>query len=77
MTTKHDQFMLRLPNGMRSQVSERAKCNMRSMNSEIVLMIARALGQSSEDNTYVAAPEGASDANRGLAQITKVSHVPG
>lgn len=31
-----DQFILRLPDGMRTQIAEKAKSNGRSMNSEVV-----------------------------------------
>ncbi|OWO79295.1 hypothetical protein B5C26_21190 [Photorhabdus luminescens] len=34
-----DKFMLRLPDGMREAIAERAKENGRSMNSEIIQMI--------------------------------------
>lgn len=36
----YDKFMLRLPEGMRDSIAERAKRNGRSMNSEIVEMIS-------------------------------------
>lgn len=39
-----NKFMLRLPQGMRSNIAERAKTNLRSMNSEIVMILASALG---------------------------------
>jgi hypothetical protein len=35
----HDKFMLRLPDGMRSRVTEAAKENGRSMNAEIVAVL--------------------------------------
>lgn len=38
-----DKFNLRLPDGMRDAIAERAKANGRSMNSEIVDMINNAL----------------------------------
>lgn len=38
-----DQYMMRFPAGMREQVKEIAARNRRTMNSEIVLMIERAL----------------------------------
>jgi hypothetical protein len=40
-----DKFMLRLPEGMRSRIKHHARQNLRSMNSEIVLMISSALSQ--------------------------------
>jgi plasmid stability protein len=41
----HDlqQFMLRLPDGMRDDLRKRAELNGRSMNSEIVMILAAAL----------------------------------
>lgn len=43
-----DQFVVRMPDGMRDRLAERAKANMRSMNSEAVMILASAL---SEGNT--------------------------
>lgn len=40
-----DKFNLRLPDGMRDAIAERAKRNGRSMNSEIVDIISSALSQ--------------------------------
>jgi hypothetical protein len=37
-------FLVRVPEGMREAIASRAKANMRSMNSEIVLILAHALG---------------------------------
>lgn len=39
----YDKFMLRLPEGMRQDIAERAKRNGRSMNSEIVSILENAL----------------------------------
>lgn len=41
----YDKFNLRFPDGMREVVAERAKRNGRSMNSEIVDIIANAISQ--------------------------------
>lgn len=38
-----DQFMLRLPDGLRARIKEVAEKNRRSMNAEIVLQLERAL----------------------------------
>lgn len=38
-----DQFQLRLPSGMRGRLAELAKTNLRSMNSEIVFHLERAV----------------------------------
>jgi len=43
---EHDKFMLRMPEGMREAVAERAKRNGRSMNSEIVQIINTAITNS-------------------------------
>lgn len=39
----YDKFVLRLPEGMRDAIAERAKANGRSMNSEIVQILEDAL----------------------------------
>lgn len=54
MTTKPpsraaEQFVLRLPDGMRAQISEAAKANKRSMNSEIVARLQETGNSSQED----------------------------
>ncbi|MDP4022949.1 Arc family DNA-binding protein [Methylobacterium sp. NEAU 140] len=51
-----EQFQLRLPGGMRSRIAERAKVNMRSMNSEIVMIIANALGDEGPPATGTSFP---------------------
>ena len=38
-----DRFIVRMPNGLRDQLRDIAASNRRSMNSEIVLMLERAL----------------------------------
>lgn len=49
MTRKHppsadaDKFILRLPEGMRDQIAEKAKANNRSMNAEMVLMLQQVM----------------------------------
>ena len=46
-----DRFNVRLPNGMRDAIAERAKRNGRSMNSEIVQILEDALhGKHSPDD---------------------------
>jgi len=44
-SAKQDQFVLRLPDGMREQIKEKAEANSRSMNAEIVAAIEAALEQ--------------------------------
>lgn len=44
----YDKFMLRLPEGMRESLSERAKKNGRSMNSEIVEMLSSVISFGSQ-----------------------------
>lgn len=47
-----DRFNVRLPNGMRDAIAERAKANGRSMNSEIIQILEDALdGNSSAETT--------------------------
>lgn len=41
--TDLDKFIIRMPEGMRAQLAKRAKTNGRSMNSEVVEILARAL----------------------------------
>jgi hypothetical protein len=43
MTRDADKFMLRMPDGMRQHIAERAKDNFRSMNAEIVHILSEAL----------------------------------
>jgi len=43
-----DKFVLRLPEGMRGAIAERAKRNGRSMNSEVVQILQDALDESPE-----------------------------
>lgn len=38
-----DQFQLRMPEGMRARIKELAEENRRSMNSEIVVVLERAI----------------------------------
>lgn len=38
-----DKFMLRMPDGMRNEIRDRAEANRRSMNAEIVHILDRAL----------------------------------
>jgi plasmid stability protein len=47
-----DKFVVRLPDGMREKIAERAKVNGRSMNSEMVMMMQNQLngGQSLSDS---------------------------
>lgn len=44
MHQKLDKFIIRLPDGMRSEIQRRAKINRRSMNAEIVVYLEEALG---------------------------------
>lgn len=45
-TKNADQYMLRLPDGIREQIKERADANGRSMNTEIIDSIKRHLDRS-------------------------------
>lgn len=38
-----DKIVVRLPQGMRSRLSDRAKQNLRSVNAEVVMILAGAL----------------------------------
>ena len=54
-----EKFVVRLPRGMRKTIAEAARRNRRSMNSEIVAIISRSLGASTEEQS---GDEGAHDA---------------
>lgn len=43
--TSAEKFVVRLPRGMRKAIAESARRNRRSMNSEIVAIVARTLGE--------------------------------
>lgn len=43
--TSAEKFVVRLPRGMRKAIAESARRNRRSMNSEIVAIIGRTLGE--------------------------------
>lgn len=47
--TMSDGYMLRLPDGMRQRIRDRAEANRRSMNAEIVHYIDRALSVENEN----------------------------
>ncbi|WP_273761531.1 Arc family DNA-binding protein [Aeromonas hydrophila] len=49
----HDKFMLRLPDGMRDAITERARKNGRSMNSEIVQIIQDAIERTPTENLSI------------------------
>ncbi|MBF9782943.1 Arc family DNA-binding protein [Klebsiella aerogenes] len=71
-----DKFNLRFPDGMRDAIAERAKANGRSMNSEIIDMIGKALVSPSlndEEFVYmleVATKEHMSEQDKILAEST-------
>lgn len=43
-----DKFLLRLPDGLRGRIKELAEANRRSMNSEIIVLLERAVFDSFE-----------------------------
>lgn len=63
MRTMNDQFPLRLPDGWRSAIKERAARNRRSMNSEILAalesVVGEAAGEGFADTTPAADRTGA------------------
>lgn len=71
-----DRFNVRLPAGMRDAIAERAKANGRSMNSEIIDMIGKAIVSpllSDEEFVYmleVATKEHMSEKDKALAEST-------
>nr|WP_092046278.1 Arc family DNA-binding protein [Methylobacterium pseudosasicola] len=53
---RQDQFVLRLPDGMRERIADAARANNRSMNAEIVSRIQQSLdGQASATGAFAAA----------------------
>lgn len=44
-----DKYIVRFPNGMRDRIRQQAKANRRSMNSEIVHVLDRALAAENEN----------------------------
>lgn len=50
-----DQFVLRLPDGMRDRIAAEAKTNNRSMNAEIVARLERSLYPASDEESAMAA----------------------
>lgn len=46
-----DKVVIRLPDGMRARLTARARANLRSANSEIVMILASALGDESQPAT--------------------------
>lgn len=66
-----DKFVIRLPDGMREQIAERAKANHRSSNAEIIDMIStgisRATSESEDkmtDNLIYKAPQAENTSRR-------------
>lgn len=53
-----DQFQLRLPDGLRPRIAHLAKRNLRSMNSEIVFLLEKAIRAECESEKKLA-PESA------------------
>lgn len=51
MRRTDDQFNIRMPDGMRQRLAARAKSQLRSMNAEIVMILANALGDESKPAT--------------------------
>ncbi len=42
MSTQREQYIVRLPDGMRDRIKKEAESNQRSMNAEIVFQLRRA-----------------------------------
>lgn len=52
-----DKFVVRLPDGMRERITEVAKENHRSMNSEIIARLQNSLEQPNDGSVEVTAPD--------------------
>ena len=52
-----DRFLVRLPEGMRLRLAERAKLNLRSMNNEVVSILGSILGSPQETTAAGPSPE--------------------
>lgn len=51
VSARHEQFIVRLPCGMRERIKTSAAANMRSMNSEIVMALSARFGAAEEATT--------------------------
>lgn len=69
--TLTEQFMLRLPDGMRDRIKAAAEANGRSMNSEIVATLEEKYPSRSADEMFFAAVHDLQGA------ITRLAHDPG
>lgn len=50
MRQNQDQYIVRLPDGMREAIKRRAKSNGRSMNTEIIMMLKSAMNWAADDS---------------------------
>jgi plasmid stability protein len=41
-----DQFVIRMPDGMRDRIKTRSEANRRSMNAEVIVLLEAAMGES-------------------------------
>jgi hypothetical protein len=71
-----DQFVVRMPNGLRDRIALSAKQNLRSMNAEIVLILLRALGDDN-DATGAGLPTSTPAASPNHAVFEHGAHQPG
>ncbi|WP_327211986.1 Arc family DNA-binding protein [Rhizobium beringeri] len=55
MNSRREQYIVRLPDGMRDKIKERAEHNQRSMNAEIVYQLSRAYAQDETQKADAAA----------------------
>jgi hypothetical protein len=62
-----EQFILRLPSGMRDHLKHLAAANRRSMNAELLLLIERGMGLSSNALPYGASMHSVNGAGQNMA----------
>lgn len=69
--------MLRMPDGMRTTIADRAKRNLRSMNAEIVLILRDALGvsEATTGESLQAHPAAAHDTDQKGGSVTQTSEM--
>ncbi|WP_404976315.1 Arc family DNA-binding protein [Agrobacterium larrymoorei] len=48
-TRKGDQFVIRMPDGLRNRIKVHAKINLRTMNAEIVYQLSRAYSETAAE----------------------------
>lgn len=74
MRQDEDKFMLRLPDGWRDMIKERAVKNRRSMNQEILAALEGVVSAATEGQIGVGSSAAASSNNAALAGGASITH---